>query len=154
METHSGTHSKTSDVDKAAVSESENVALPTKETESIEQLDTDRLDPVAVKKLIWKCDIHVIPPLFVLFLLAFLDRTNIGNANVQGLSDLLKLTGPQYNIALEMFFIPYMLLEVPSNLILKKIAPSTWLSAIMVFWGMIFFDANDFGASCGNTFHF
>jgi hypothetical protein len=36
------------------------------------------IDPVAEKKLLRKCDIRVLPPLFVLFLLAFLDRTNIG----------------------------------------------------------------------------
>jgi hypothetical protein len=36
------------------------------------------IDPVAEKKLLLKCDLHVLPPLFVLFLLAFLDRTNIG----------------------------------------------------------------------------
>jgi hypothetical protein len=44
-----------------------------------------------------------------------------------------------YNIALFVFFIPYILFEVPSNLILKKLAPSTWLSAIMVLWGMSIF---------------
>jgi hypothetical protein len=42
----------------------------------------------------------------------------------------------RYNIALFIFFIPYILFEIPSNLILKKLAPSTWLSLIMVLWGM------------------
>jgi hypothetical protein len=41
----------------------------------------------------------------------------------------------RYNIALFIFFVPYILFEVPSNLILKKLAPSTWLSLIMVLWG-------------------
>jgi hypothetical protein len=36
------------------------------------------IDPEAEKKLLWKCDLRILPPLFVLFLLAFLDRTNIG----------------------------------------------------------------------------
>lgn len=39
------------------------------------------IDPVAEKKLLRKCDLHVLPPLFILFLLAFLDRTNIGTMN-------------------------------------------------------------------------
>lgn len=43
--------------------------------------------------------------------------------------------GSDYNIALFVFFIPYILFEVPSNLIIKKISPSTWLSLIMVLWG-------------------
>lgn len=47
------------------------------------------------------------------------------------------MAGNDYNIALFIFFIPYILCEVPSNLILKKVAPSTWLSAIMLGWGMM-----------------
>lgn len=65
------------------------------------------VDPEAERKLLWKLDCHVVPPLFVLFLLAFLDRVNIGNANIQGLSAELNLEKHQYNIALFIFFIPY-----------------------------------------------
>ncbi|KIW02927.1 uncharacterized protein PV09_05973 [Verruconis gallopava] len=96
------------------------------------------IDPVAEKKLLWKCDLHVVPVLFVLFLLAFLDRTNIGNARIQGLEKDLNMDpkGNKYNVALQVFFAPYILFEVPSNLIIKRVAPSTWLSAIMVLWGI------------------
>jgi hypothetical protein len=45
------------------------------------------------------------------------------------------MKGEDYNIALFMFFIPYILLEVPSNMILKKLRPSVWISAIMFCWG-------------------
>lgn len=65
------------------------------------------VDLEAERKLLWKLDCHVVPPLFVLFLLAFLDRVNIGNANIQGLSAELHLEKHQYNIALFIFFIPY-----------------------------------------------
>lgn len=41
-----------------------------------------------------------------------------------------------YNIALFVFFIPYIIFEVPCNIILKKMAPSTWLALIMVLWGI------------------
>lgn len=44
----------------------------------------------------------------------------------------LNMTGHDYNIALFIFFIPYILFEVPSNIIIKRVAPSTWLSIIMV----------------------
>lgn len=47
----------------------------------------------------------------------------------------LDMTGHDYNIALFVFFPPYILFEVPSNIIIKKVAPSTWLSLIMVLWG-------------------
>jgi hypothetical protein len=47
------------------------------------------------------------------------------------------MKGEDYNIALFMFFIPYILLEVPSNMILKKLRPSVWISAIMFCWGAL-----------------
>jgi MFS family permease len=96
------------------------------------------IDPVAEKKLLWKCDLHVVPVLFLLFLLAFLDRTNIGNARIQGLEKDLGMDpkSNKYNIALLVFFVPYILFEVPSNLIIKRVAPSTWLSIIMILWGI------------------
>lgn len=52
-----------------------------------------------------------------------------------------------YNIALFVFFIPYIIFEVPSNLIIKKVAPSTWLSLIMILWGI-----STIGMGLVNTF--
>ncbi|KAI9756266.1 MAG: hypothetical protein M4579_003933 [Chaenotheca gracillima] len=94
------------------------------------------VDTAAEKKLVWKCDLHIIPPLFVLYMLAFLDRVNIGNARIQGLEKELGMEGNDYNVALLVFFVPYVLFEVPSNLILKNVAPSTWLTSIMALWGI------------------
>ncbi|KAH8820245.1 major facilitator superfamily domain-containing protein [Xylogone sp. PMI_703] len=78
----------------------------------------------------------ILPVLFVMYALAFLDRINIGNAKIQGLQKELQLNGSQYNVALLIFFVPYITLEVPSNIILRKVAPSTWLSALIFFWGV------------------
>jgi MFS family permease len=47
------------------------------------------------------------------------------------------MKGQDYNIALFMFFVPYILLEVPCNILLKKLRPSVWLSSIMLGWGVI-----------------
>ena len=49
----------------------------------------------------------------------------------------LNFEGNDYNVALFIFFVPYILFEVPSNIIIKKIAPSTWLSGIMFCWGIV-----------------
>lgn len=68
--------------------------------------DGGPIDPEAEKKLIRKCDLHVLPPITVLFFLAFMDRTNIGNARIQGMSKDLNMTGRDYNLALFIFFIP------------------------------------------------
>jgi len=118
-----------SDVEKTTTYQAEDILDSEKATA------TPPPDPASLKRLTWKCDLHVVPPLFVLFLLAFLDRTNIGNAKIQGLEASLSMEGQDYNIALFTFFIPYILLEVPSNIIIKNLAPSTWLSLIMVLWG-------------------
>lgn len=95
----------------------------------------DAIDPGAEKKLLWKCDLHVVPVISLLYMLAFLDRINIGNARIQGLEVDLHMRGSDYSVALFVFFIPYILFEVPSNIIIRKLSPSTWLSLIMVCWG-------------------
>ena len=94
------------------------------------------IDPAAEKRLVRKCDLYVVPVLSLLYSLAFIDRINIGNARLQGLEKDLKMKGQDYNVALFVFFIPYILFEVPSNLLIRKITPSTWLSSIMILWGM------------------
>ena len=54
------------------------------------------------------------------------------------MTDDLNLTGIQYNIALSIFFVPYILLEVPSNIILKKFKrPSTYIGILVVSWGIV-----------------
>ena len=87
------------------------------------------------KRLLWKLDLHVLPMISILYMLSFIDRINIGNAKIQGLEKDLGMAGSDYNVALFIFFIPYILFEVPSNLLLKKMKPSTWLSLIMFGWG-------------------
>ena len=52
------------------------------------------------------------------------------------MTDDLHMTGPDFNISLFIFFVPYILFEVPSNIIIKRMAPSTWLSAIMFCWSI------------------
>ena len=72
-----------------------------------------------------------------MYLLAFLDRTNIANAAIFGLQKDLKLTGNQYNTALTMFFVPYIAFEIPSNIILKRLKPHVWLSGCMFVFGLV-----------------
>ena len=53
-------------------------------------------------------------------------RVNIGNAVIYGLEKDLKLSGTEYNTALTIFFIPYTLFEIPSNIILRRLRPRIW----------------------------
>ncbi|KAL8859439.1 MAG: hypothetical protein Q9178_004117 [Gyalolechia marmorata] len=99
--------------------------------------DLEPVDPAMEKRILRKCDLRVLPVLAVLYLFAFIDRINIGNARIQGLEKDLGMSGHDYNIALQVFFIPYILFEVPSNICMRKVRPSTWISGIMIGWGII-----------------
>ncbi|KAK4926128.1 hypothetical protein LTR49_006832, partial [Elasticomyces elasticus] len=76
------------------------------------------------KRILRKVDYRLVPMLTVLYLLAFLDRGNIGNAKVAGMTKTLGMNGEQYNMALTVFFFPYAVFEVPSNVVLKLMRPS------------------------------
>ncbi|EEP81007.1 conserved hypothetical protein [Uncinocarpus reesii 1704] len=107
------------------------------ETSLKETVSEVEFDPAAEKALLRKVDLWVVPVLFILFLLSFIDRINIGNARLQGLEKDLNMKNHDYNVALFIFFIPYILLEVPSNLVIKRISPSTWLAGIIAAWGVV-----------------
>lgn len=83
------------------------------------------------KKLVWKLDLVMIPWLSLLYLLAFLDRTNIGNAKIAGLGEDLHLSTQQYNETLTIFFISYALFEPLTNILLKRLRPSIFIPIIM-----------------------
>ncbi|KAK4098578.1 MFS general substrate transporter [Parathielavia hyrcaniae] len=70
-----------------------------------------------------------------LYLLAFLDRTNIGNANIAGLSKDLNLTTASYNATLTIFFVSYAVFEPLTNILLKRLRPSIFIPIIMILWG-------------------
>lgn len=92
---------------------------------------------VDARKLMYKIDFCVIIPFCVLNLLSFLDRVNIGNANVYGLSKSLGLKNSQYNIALTAFFAPYFVFEVVSNYLIKFVKPRKWLSFLVFGFGVV-----------------
>jgi MFS family permease len=90
------------------------------------------------KQVIRKVDIRLVPMLAILYLISHIDRANIGNAKIEGLDKDLGLTGVQYNTVLSIFFIPYVLLEVPSNILLKKFKrPSVYLGILILCWGIV-----------------
>lgn len=77
------------------------------------------IDPALDRRLTRKFDLHIVPWLFGLWLLAFIDRSNIGNANIVGLPTDLRLVGNDFNVALTVFYVPYILIDVPSNWFVK-----------------------------------
>jgi len=66
-----------------------------------------------------------------LYLLAFLDRTNIGNAKIAGLSTDLGMDTAAYNATLTIFFVSYAIFEPLTNILLKRMRPSIFIPIIM-----------------------
>ncbi|RMY09147.1 hypothetical protein D0868_04401 [Hortaea werneckii] len=111
--------------------------------------------PEHKKKLLWKMDWRLVPLLLFLYLITYIDKVNIGNAKImgilpvqwtsdadaqdqEGLLPSLGMDGTDYNVAVSVFFIPYILAEVPSNMILQHFKrPSHYLGAIVVAWGIV-----------------
>ncbi|KAJ6606112.1 major facilitator superfamily domain-containing protein [Mycena vulgaris] len=91
-----------------------------------------------LERTVWrKLDIWILPVVTIFYLLSFLDRTNIGNAKVAGLLKDLKMTNQQYSIALTVTYVPYILAELPSNLLLKIVGPNLMLPAMLTLWGVV-----------------
>ncbi|EMC91471.1 hypothetical protein BAUCODRAFT_80578 [Baudoinia panamericana UAMH 10762] len=88
------------------------------------------------KKLVRRLDWMLIPWLTILYLVSFLDRTNIGNAKIDGLIPDLHMTNGQYNAALSLFFVSYAGFEPLTNILLKRLRPSIFLPIIMILWGI------------------
>ncbi|KAL4879875.1 major facilitator superfamily domain-containing protein [Aspergillus karnatakaensis] len=85
-----------------------------------------------------KIDLRLLPCLCGMYMITFLDRVNIGNAAVLGMKEDLHIeSGTKYNASLMIFFIPYILFEIPSNIILKKLTPHVWLSFCTFGFGLI-----------------
>ncbi|RDX52238.1 MFS general substrate transporter [Lentinus brumalis] len=95
------------------------------------------LSPGEQRRLWRKIDMRLMPILTVMYLCSFVDRGNIGNAKLEGLTTQLQLTGNKYNVALTMYFVAYFFFTIPSNLVLKKFRPSRWLSGITMVWGLV-----------------
>lgn len=103
----------------------------------------NQVDERLEKRLIRRQDYRIVPLSAAIYLLCYLDRSNIGNAKVLNAStgdDLLtstSMTAYQYTIALMIFLVAYAVFEVPSNYFLKKMRPSRWIAFLMCSWGAI-----------------
>jgi MFS transporter, ACS family, tartrate transporter len=86
--------------------------------------------------LVRKLKIRLLPFLFVLFVLAFIDRINLGFAALT-MNQELAITTQQFGFAAGIFFWGYFLFEIPSNLILHRIGARVWIARILITWGAI-----------------
>lgn len=93
--------------------------------------------------LVRKIDFRLLPMIIIMYIMNYLDRNNIAAARLAGLQDPsskggLALTSTQYLTALSIFYVGYVLMQVPSNLFLNKIGkPALYLPTVMIIWGVI-----------------
>lgn len=89
------------------------------------------------KSAIRKFTIRIVPFVALMFFVNYLDRTAVSFAESNGMSQDLGLTAAQYGFASGVFFIGYIILEVPSNMALHRFGARRWLARIMVTWGFV-----------------
>lgn len=83
-----------------------------------------------------KLNLRIVLFCFVLFIINYLDRVNVGFAALE-MNQQLGLTPKVFGFGAGIFFLGYMLFEVPSNLILHKVGPRIWIARILVTWGIV-----------------
>jgi MFS family permease len=83
-----------------------------------------------------KVDVRLLPFLFLCYILAYLDRVNVGFAKLQMLKEL-SMSDAAFATGAGIFFIGYFFFEVPSNVLLKKFGARMWIARIMISWGVI-----------------
>lgn len=79
---------------------------------------------------------RLLPLLMLCYLVAYLDRVNVGFAKLQMTSDL-QLSDAVYGLGAGIFFVGYFIFEVPSNLILHRVGARVWIARIMITWGIV-----------------
>ncbi|KAL6710534.1 hypothetical protein ACN47E_008582 [Coniothyrium glycines] len=99
-------------------------------------LNGDEIDPVIEKRLRRKLDMHVVPLLAGLYLLAFLDRSNIGNARIAGMEEDLHLSSSQYQWLLTIFYISYICFGFLA-IMWKVVPPHRWAAGCVFTWGLV-----------------
>ncbi|KAJ4210974.1 hypothetical protein NW759_013005 [Fusarium solani] len=95
------------------------------------------------KKLLRRIDWHLIPLLAIMYMVKTIDASNVSNARImdrgtpRNIMIELRVTPDQYNFVTAAYYIPYILAETPSNLLVKYLKPSVWQARIMISWGIV-----------------
>jgi len=98
--------------------------------------ETDTSAESVEARTIRKVRIRIIPFLFLFYIVAYLDRINIGFAALT-MNKELAITSQQFGLLAGIFFFGYFLFEIPSNLLLHKIGAPTWIARILITWGIV-----------------
>ncbi|HFX6175610.1 TPA: MFS transporter [Acinetobacter baumannii] len=99
---------------------------------STEYSQVSAIERETMRKVAWR----LLPFLTICYVIAIIDRGNIGMASLQ-MNEDLGLTATAFGFASSLFFFAYFLFEVPSNLAMQKFGAKVWIARIMVTWGVI-----------------
>src|SRR2546425_5482649 len=89
-----------------------------------------------VAAVLTKARRRLIPFLFLLYIVAYLDRINVGFAALQ-MNQALGFSASTYGLGAGIFFLSYVLFEIPSNVILARVGARLWIARIMITWGLV-----------------
>src|SRR5207344_2996666 len=92
--------------------------------------------PSEVGSALAKARRRLLPFLFLLYVVSYLDRVNVGFAALQ-MNATLDLSNVTYSLGTGIFFLSYTLFEVPSNIILARVDTRLWIARIMITWGLV-----------------
>ncbi|USP74360.1 major facilitator superfamily transporter [Curvularia clavata] len=91
----------------------------------------------AERRLVRKLDLTLMPIVWILYMFNYLDRNNIAQARLDNFEKDLGLVGNQFNIAVSILNVGYMLAQLPSNMILTRVRPSIYLPCCVVVWSCV-----------------
>ncbi len=107
---------------------------------SQDSVSDDRFSPPDEARLYQRITVRLVPLLFLCYVIAYIDRINVGFAKLQ-LQGVLGVDpavfGRVYGLGAGLFFVGYFIFEVPSNLILHRVGARLWIARIMIFWGLV-----------------
>ncbi|KAM0545830.1 hypothetical protein ACHAPJ_011157 [Fusarium lateritium] len=97
-----------------------------------------KTDPAEIR-LVRKLDFRIMPTLWAMYFLNYLDRNAIAQARLNGLEDDLGLKGTQYNTCISILFVGYLLMQIPSNMLISssRVRPSIYMSICMMGWAVV-----------------
>ncbi|KAB8200107.1 major facilitator superfamily domain-containing protein [Aspergillus parasiticus] len=99
---------------------------------------TAKTDPREIR-LVRKLDMRIMPILWAMYFMNFIDRNAVPNARLNDLEKDLGLVGTQYNTCISILFVGYLLMQIPSNMLMssKKVRPSLYMSVCMGSWAVV-----------------
>ncbi|KAL2673601.1 hypothetical protein Neosp_012043 [[Neocosmospora] mangrovei] len=117
-----------------------NSVLEDEKPSAVEERDytgtAKKTDPEEIR-LVRKLDLWIMPCLCLMYFLNYVDRNAIAQARLNNLEEDLNMTGTEFNTTVSILFVGYVLMQVPSNMLITKVRPGIYMSAWMLIWAVV-----------------